>query len=173
MSRDVVVLIGPMGAGKSSIGRKLAKLRGWPFIDTDKVIEAEQGIAIATIFETQGEVAFRAFERAAVADAVAQGGVVALGGGAVTSAETRELLQALPVVHLTISPEAVAQRVNTQKRPLLQTADPIATWERIAAERERYYREVADTTVDTSRIPMTQIAADISLWLDSYPQEPA
>lgn len=161
-----------MGAGKSSIGRKLAKLREWPFIDTDKVIEVEQGTSITEIFATRGEAAFRALERAAVAEAVARGGVVALGGGAVMSAETRELLKTLPVVHLTISAEAVTQRVNTHKRPLLQTDDPIATWKRIAAEREPFYREIADLAVDTSRLPMTQLAADISEWLNTHTQEP-
>ncbi len=171
MSAHVVVLVGPMGAGKSSIGRKLAKLREWPLIDTDKVVEQEQGVPIATIFAEQGEAAFRSFEREAVAQAVANGGVVALGGGAVTDSDTRALLATLPVVHLTISPEAVAQRVNTQKRPLLQTADPIATWKQIAAEREPLYREVADLTVDTSRLPMAKLAAEISQWLDSYDEE--
>lgn len=173
MSAHLVVLVGPMGAGKSSIGRKLAKLREWPFIDTDKVVEQEQGVPIATIFAEHGEAAFRSLEREAVAQAVANGGVVALGGGAVMHADTRALLANLPVVHLTMSPEAVAQRVNTQKRPLLRTADPIGTWKQIAAEREPLYREVADLTVDTSRLPMAKLAAEISQWLDTYDEDQA
>ncbi len=167
MSDTLVVLVGPMGSGKSSIGRKLAKLRGWTFSDTDKQVEASEGESIAQIFVTRGEPVFRDLERDAAAVAVASGGVVALGGGAVLNDDTRRLLKDVPVVYLTISAEAVAERINTSKRPLLHSDDPITTWQKIAGEREGLYREVANLTLDTSRRPLSHVAKEISAWLDT------
>ncbi|GAB3599234.1 shikimate kinase [Microbacterium tumbae] len=160
-----LVLVGPMGAGKTSVGRRVAKHLGVPFIDTDRRIVAEHG-AIATIFSERGEEHFRELERAAVADAIAAGGVVSLGGGAVTQAATRELLRELPVVFLTVTPEAVADRIRGAARPLLniEDEDPLDRWARTFDERRDGYEEVASVVFDTSRRPMSRIAQEIADW---------
>ncbi|WP_300265818.1 shikimate kinase, partial [Microbacterium sp.] len=122
-----VVLVGPMGAGKTSIGRRVAKQLGVVFTDTDKSIAREHG-PIPEIFAQHGEGSFRRLERIAVSEALEGGGVISLGGGAVTSAQTRELLRPHPVVFLTVSPEAVAARIKGGSRPLLVGDDPLTTW---------------------------------------------
>lgn len=158
-----VVLVGPMGAGKTSIGRKVAKQLGVSFTDTDKSIAREHG-PIPELFARRGEASFRQLERSAVSDALDGGGVISLGGGAVTSAQTRELLRRHPVVFLTVSPEAVAPRIAGGNRPLLTGEDPLRTWIEIYEQRRSWYEEVATLTVDTSRRPMHRIAAEIAAW---------
>jgi len=159
-----LVLVGPMAAGKTSVGRRVARRLRVAFIDTDKRIVAEHG-AIPAIFAEHGEEHFRALERAAVAAALEEGGVISLGGGAVTDAGTRELLRAHPVVFLTVSPESVAGRIRGSGRPLLAgDVDPLERWKTIFAERRDWYDEVASTTFDTSRLPMQRIAEDIVTW---------
>jgi shikimate kinase len=99
-----------------------------------------------------------------VAAALAEGGVISLGGGAVTDAGTRALLADHPVVLLTVSREAVAERLAGGGRPLLEGDDPVERWTRIYDERRSWYQDVADVTFDTSRRPMQRIAADIAAW---------
>lgn len=159
-----VVLVGPMGAGKTSVGRQVAKRLGVGFIDTDKRIAAEHG-PIPNVFETRGEAHFRELEQAAVAKALRDGGVISLGGGAVSSAETRELLRQHPVVFLAVTQEAVADRIRTGGRPLLAgDDDPLERWNQIYEQRRGWYEEVADVTFDTSRRPMQRIAEEIAAW---------
>jgi shikimate kinase len=159
-----LVLVGPMAAGKTSVGRKVARLLEVPFSDTDKRIAAVHG-PIPQIFADPGEPYFRELERAAVAATVADGGVVSLGGGAVTDAATRALLTRHPVVFLTVSPEAVSRRIGGTGRPLLTgDDDPLERWRRIFDERRGWYEEVADLTVDTSRTPMRMLAERIAAW---------
>lgn len=158
-----LVLVGPMAAGKTSVGRRVARRLGVPFIDTDKRIAAAHG-PIPRIFEEHGEARFREWERAAVAQAVADGGVVSLGGGAVMDADTRTLLRTLPVVYLTVDADAVAARIGADDRPLLAGDEPLERWKRIFAERRHWYEEVATTTYDTSRRPMQRIADEIAAW---------
>jgi shikimate kinase len=159
-----LVLVGPMAAGKTSVGRRVARLLEVPVVDTDKRIAAEHG-AIPQIFAEHGEPYFRARERDAVAAAVAEGGVVSLGGGAVTDAGTRALLAEHPVVFLTVSPESVARRIAGTGRPLLAgTGDPVERWRTIFDERRSWYEEVADLTVDTSHRPMRMLAEEIAAW---------
>lgn len=158
-----LVLVGPMGAGKTSVGRRVARRLGVAFIDTDKRIVAAHG-PIAGIFEAHGEAHFRALERAAVAEALAEGGVISLGGGAVTEAATRELLAEHPVVFLTVSPDAVADRLRGSNRPLLAGEDPLERWKKIFEERRGWYAEVSSATFDTSRRPMQKIADEIVAW---------
>lgn len=158
-----LVLVGPMAAGKTSVGRRVARRLGVDFIDTDKRIVAEHG-PIPAIFAEHGEQHFRTLERTAVADALARGGVVSLGGGAVTDEGTRALLRAHPVVFLTVSAEAVADRIRGSSRPLLDTADPLERWTMIFDERRGWYEEVATATFDTSRRPMQKIADEIVGW---------
>ncbi len=150
------VFVGPMAAGKTSVGRRVARALEVPFVDTDKRIAAEHG-PIPALFAEHGEKHFRELERAAVAAALAEGGAVSLGGGAVTDAATRALLAEHPVVYLTVSPEAVARRIGGGGRPLLAGEDPVAA-------RRGWYEEVADLTVDTSRRPMRTIAEEIAVW---------
>jgi shikimate kinase len=148
-----------MGAGKTSVGRRLAKHLDRRFIDTDAVIATEHG-AIPHLFSTVGEGAFREIEREVVQRELRTGAVVALGGGAVLDVSTRTALAACTVVLLTVTEEAVAARLAGGKRPLL--TEGLRSWRRIAEEREPIYRELADLTVDTSRRPMTTIAAELA-----------
>jgi shikimate kinase len=154
-----IALVGPMGAGKSSVGRRLARHLDRRFIDTDSVIAAEHG-AIPHLFSTVGEGAFRTIERDVVQRELRSGAVVALGGGAVLDESTRAALAGCTVVLLTVSEEAVTARLAGSRRPLL--TEGIASWRRIAAERDPLYRALADVTVDTSRRPMTTIAAELA-----------
>jgi shikimate kinase len=159
-----LVLVGPMGAGKTSIGRRVAKQLQVAFIDTDKRIAAEHG-AIAEIFVERGEEHFRELERQAAAAALVEGGIISLGGGAVTSAQTRALLQQHPVVFLDVTADAVAQRINGSGRPLLAgDGDPLEQWKKIYGQRRGWYEEVANATFDTSQRPMQRIADEIAAW---------
>ncbi|KJQ54758.1 shikimate kinase [Microbacterium sp. SA39] len=158
-----LVLVGPMAAGKTSVGRRVARRLGVGFIDTDKRIVAQHG-PIPAIFAAHGETHFRELERAAVAAALSEGGVISLGGGAVTDAGTREMLRQHPVVFLTVSADAVADRIRGNNRPLLAGEDPLERWVRILDERRDWYDEVASTTFDTSRRPMQRIADEIVAW---------
>lgn len=162
--RLTLVLVGPMGAGKTSVGRRVAKQLGVGFIDTDKRIVAEHG-PIPEIFAQHGEAGFRALERDAVAAALAEGGVASLGGGAVTTEQTRALLIQHPVVFLTVTPEAVSHRIGGSSRPLLAgEVDPLTRWSEIYEQRRGWYEEVADVTFDTSLRPMHRIAEEIAAW---------
>jgi shikimate kinase len=154
-----VALIGPMGAGKTSVGRRLARHLGQRFVDTDAAIAVQHG-AIPHLFATVGEGEFREIERTVVQRELAAGGVVALGGGAVLDPTTREALAGCTVVLLTVSEDAVSARLADGRRPLL--TEGIASWRRIAAERAPIYAELADVVVDTSRRPMTTIAAELA-----------
>jgi len=159
-----LVLVGPMGSGKTSVGRRVARELGVAFIDTDKRIVAAHG-PIPAIFAAAGEAHFRALEAAEVERALDQGGVISLGGGAVANAATRELLKTHPVVFLTVSPESVVHRIGGGNRPLLAgEEDPIVRWKEIYAQRRGWYDEVADATFDTSRRPMRHIAEEIAAW---------
>lgn len=161
--RDTVVFIGPMGAGKSSIGRRVAKRLGTTFTDTDTVIVREHG-PIADIFASHGEAEFRRIERVTVAAALEGGGVVALGGGAVLAPETRDALSSHLVVALTVSPRTIASRIHGSKRPLLNGADPMKEWARIADERRPVYESLADVTYDTSRGPLKNVVEEAAQW---------
>lgn len=166
MTSRAIVLIGPMGVGKSSIGRKLAKALSLPFTDTDSVIARENG-PIPKIFEEQGEPRFREIERDVVARAVADGGVVALGGGAVLNAQTQQLLREHRVVLLDVSESVVAGRIgHGEGRPLLASDDdPMQTWKRIREQRWPVYESLADKTVDTSRGHIAHIVSAIAEWV--------
>ncbi|MGF3055248.1 shikimate kinase [Microbacterium sp. YY-01] len=153
-----------MGAGKTSIGKKIAKLLTMPFIDTDNVIVQKHG-PIADIFSHHGEEQFRAWEHDAVRDSIRQKAVVSLGGGAVIHSETRLLLKPLPVVFLTVDETAVSRRIGGGSRPLLAGANPLESWSQIFRSRELFYREVANTVIDTSRKPMTKIAEQVVEWM--------
>lgn len=161
-----VVLIGPMGSGKSRVGKQLAKRLGVPFIDTDNVVSSEHG-AIAGIFDEHGEAHFRTLEREAVAAALLEPAIVSLGGGAVLDTETQQDLAGARVVLLTVTEEAVLARANLSKRPLLR--DDPGAWTRIAAARRPIYERLADVEFDTSHRPISGIVDELVAWV----KEPA
>lgn len=160
--RPPVVFVGPMGAGKTRIGKRVARTIGAGFTDTDKVIVAEHG-PIAALFDARGESYFRELERAAVAAGLAGGDVLSLGGGAVLDAATRSELAAHRVVFLTVTSQAVERRLSDGKRPLVRGG--IADWQRIFDARLGLYREVADVEIDTSHRSNEEITDEVAAWL--------
>ena len=147
-----IVLVGPMGAGKSAVGALLARRLGVPFADMDALIEAEAGARIADLFRDAGEAAFRARESALLARCLATGGqVVATGGGAVVAAANRrQLREGGLVAWLQVDPDTQMQRLSgCRDRPLLEGTDRPARLEALAAERDPLYEEVADLAIDT------------------------
>jgi shikimate kinase len=153
-----------MGAGKTKLGKRVAIILGKPFVDTDRMIVAEHG-TIADVFATFGEERFRALERVAVEDALAQDAVVALGGGAILNEHTQEDLAGRTVALITVSAEAVAPRITGTKRPLLTGG--LESWTRILESRREIYERLATRTWDTSSRPLTTIAAEIADWAAS------
>lgn len=162
-----LVLVGPMGAGKTSVGRRVARRLGMTFTDTDKTVVSAHG-PIADLFVQHGEPHFRAVERIAVRDALARGGVVALGGGAVLDAETRADLGAHRVVLLTVDPRIVRGRLGDGRRPLIAGDDPVERWTRIAEERRALYEQVADVVFDTSRGPLQGVVDAVVAWAEAH-----
>lgn len=162
MSRPVVVLVGPMGAGKTRVGKRVARLLDVGFTDTDKAIVAEHG-PIADVFAEHGEPYFRGLERAAVSQALDTDGVVSLGGGAVLDPATLAELRDQQVVFLTVTARAVEGRLGDGKRPLIR--DGVSDWQRIFDERRGLYQEVADLEVDTSHRPYDSIAEEVAEWV--------
>ncbi|QJR13239.1 shikimate kinase [Usitatibacter palustris] len=156
-----IFLIGMMGAGKTTVGRALAKRLGLPFIDTDRALVERTGAPIATIFDLEGEGGFRRRESAMLAE-VSQGedAVVATGGGAVLAEENREVMRAHgTVVYLRARLEFLWDRTKRDtNRPLLATADPRATLAQILEHREPLYLACAHLIVDTG----TQSAATLA-----------
>jgi len=148
-----IFLVGMMGAGKSTVGRLLARRCGFDFIDCDRELEARSGVSIATIFELEGEESFRRRE-AALIDELTQRPrtVLATGGGAILSAENRRHLRDRGlVVYLRASVDEIQRRTQKDRaRPLLQTSDRRARIAQLLAEREALYEEIADVTVQSS-----------------------
>lgn len=143
-----------MGAGKTTIGRALAKKLDKQFIDSDHEIEARSGVSIPVIFEIEGEAGFRQREAEAIRNLTARDGIVlATGGGAILQPENRELLRSRgTVVYLRADINHILQRTAKDKnRPLLQTGDPRKKLEELSSEREPLYRETAHIVIDTGR----------------------
>jgi len=161
----VIVLVGFMGAGKTTVGRLLAAKLGLPFTDSDLVIADQAGKPIRQIFAEQGEPAFRQLEHDVIADLLrSQDSVLALGGGAAAHPGTRSLLTAVPVVYLRVSYAEAMQRVGGDRgRPMLARPDV----ERLYAERDPLYAEAASCTVDTDARTPQDIALDIVARLHS------
>ncbi|MEV5342791.1 shikimate kinase [Streptomyces sp. NPDC052676] len=155
----VVVLVGPMGVGKSTVGQLLAERLGVGYRDTDDDIVAEQGRAIADIFVDEGEPAFRALEKRAVRRALAEhGGVLALGGGAILDADTRALLAGQRVVYLSMDVEEAARRTGLNAaRPLL-AVNPRKQWRTLMEARRPLYTEVARAMVATDGRTPAEVA---------------
>ncbi len=154
-----IVLVGMMGAGKSTIGRRLSARLGLSFLDADIEIEAAAGMSIADIFESRGEPDFRDGEARVIARLLDSGpAVLATGGGAFMRKETRDRIRGKAVsIWLKADAEIIMRRVKRRSdRPLLQTADPEATVARLISEREPVYRE-ADLTVLSRDVPHEKI----------------
>lgn len=166
-----IYLVGLMGAGKTSVGRFLAKRLGKTFYDCDHEIERRTGVKIPLIFDIEGEEGFRARETAVLRELTALEGIIlATGGGAVISADNRQQLAGNgTVVYLRASPADLWQRTrNDRNRPLLQTADPHAKLEQLFAERDPLYREVAAVIVDTGCQSVRSLAHRLEQQLEDY-----
>ncbi|KOG20341.1 shikimate kinase [Streptomyces wedmorensis] len=163
----LVVLVGPMGSGKSTVGALLAAKLGAPYRDTDADIVAAEGREISDIFVEDGEEHFRALERAAVATAVAEHeGVLALGGGAVLDDGTRALLAGLPVAYLSMDVEEAVRRVGLNTaRPLL-AVNPRRQWRELMDARRHLYTEVARAVVATDDRTPEEVADAVLSALD-------
>jgi len=159
-----VYLIGPMGSGKTAVGRRLALLLGKQFYDSDVEIEKRTGVDVRFIFEKEGEARFREREREVIADLTTLDNVVvATGGGAVLDPTNRERLAATgTVVYLETSIDALVQRTRSAKtRPLLLNDDPRAVFERLLVTRRPLYEEIADIRIDTTGRQVRAVATDI------------
>ena len=166
-----LVLVGPMGAGKSSIGRRVAERFGLRFVDLDEEIERRTGASVATIFDCEGEAGFRTREHAALAACLEQEGqLVATGGGAVLDARNRALMRERGfVVHLQVGVPAQLRRLaRDRSRPLLATGDREAVLQRLAGERGPLYREVADLEFDTGSTAAGAAAARLAHDLEQH-----
>lgn len=157
---DNIYLVGLMGAGKTTIGRQLAKRLGRPFFDSDHEIEARTGVRVPTIFEIEGEDGFRRREAQTIAELTAEKGIVlATGGGAVLSAENRRCLHESGwVVYLNVTPALLYERTrHDRNRPLLQVPDPLGRLAELYAIRDPLYREAAHIVVDGSRYAASSV----------------
>ncbi len=159
--RNNIVLIGFMGSGKSSIGRRVATRLGFQFLDTDALLVEREGREIAEIFEQDGESRFRDLETSVLGSlGVRDRCVISTGGGVILREENRALLRELGlVVWLTASDDVIYERVSrTDKRPLLRTADPRATVTQLFAARRPLYEAAAEFTLDTSTLSHARAA---------------
>ena len=171
-----IFLVGLMGAGKTTIGRALAKKLNKRFVDSDHEIESRTGASIPVIFEIEGEESFRQREAEIIRELSAQEDIVlATGGGAILRAETRACLkQRGTVIYLRASINQILQRTGRDKnRPLLQTADPRRKLEELSRQRDPYYREVADFTIETGRPNVQYLVQAIISQLELTPKQVA
>jgi len=164
-SSDHILLIGMMGAGKTSVGKRLADKLGRPFFDVDAWIEDEEGVSISTIFETRGEAAFRDLEASVLGSFLAnpKASVLSVGGGAVTESRSRDVLDgAGQVVWLRANAATLAARLgNCSDRPLLAGKDTAAELARLSQLREPMYRAAADVVVDVDDLTLDDVVARV------------
>ena len=161
-----------MGAGKTTVGKRLAELRGMSFVDSDHAVEERTGVDIAFIFEKEGEAGFRKREKLVIAELTAGHDLVlATGGGAVLDADNRQHLAGRGfVVYLRASVDHQMRRTGrTESRPLLQTGNPRETLERLFVVRDPLYREVADLILDADGANARNLAQEIGRHLDDLP----
>lgn len=159
----ILILVGMMGAGKTTVGRELARRHGLRFVDCDHEIEARCGVSIPVIFEIEGEAGFRRREHCTLDELTQMDGIVlATGGGAVIDPANRRLMRERgTVVYLNVPPTVLWERTrNDRSRPLLQVPDPRGRIEALHRDRDPLYREVAHYVVDGGRgNPMSMVRA--------------
>jgi shikimate kinase len=168
-----IILIGPMGAGKTTIGRHIAQVLNFDFYDSDKEIEERTGASIPLIFELEGEEGFRKREQDVIKELVQKKCIVlATGGGVVLRENNRQLLKRSGVVvYLHAEVGQLLERTSMDKnRPLLQTADPKAKLKKIMCEREPFYRELADIILETNRMSVNMAVSALEDRLRNYVQ---
>ncbi len=159
-----LILVGMMGAGKTTVGRLLARRLKRAFYDSDEVIERRCGVRIPVIFEIEGEAGFRSREQQAIAELCAlSGAVIATGGGAVLAPENRSAIAGCgTVIYLHARPSHLWHRVrHDRNRPLLAMPDPQKRLDELYAQRDPFYREVADIVLDTGRQSVQVLARDL------------
>ena len=167
-ARPHVVLVGPPGAGKSTIGRRLSRALNVGLVDSDQLIEDSEGKTCGEVFSALGEPKFREIEAEHVASALRTDGVVSLGGGAILTESTRELLQGHVVVLIDVSAEEGARRTAREStRPVLASEDPEQHYRDLVESRKPFYREVANFRARTDGRSPQQVVADILGFLDS------
>lgn len=165
-------LIGPMGAGKSAVGRQLARMLHLEFVDSDDEIESRTGVDIPFIFEKEGEEGFRRRESRVIDDLSQLGGIVlATGGGAVISPDNRNWLGARGfVIYLYTSVQQQLERTNRgRERPLLENGNREEVLEKLMLERDPLYREIADMVVNTDGRRVQTVAREIQQGLTETP----
>jgi len=171
LGQRAIVLVGMMGSGKSSVGRRLAARLGLPFVDADTEIETAAHMTIPEIFAQRGEAEFREGERRVISRVLTTRAplVLATGGGAFMNVETRARVKELGIsVWLKAEPDVLMRRVRKRSnRPLLQTADPEATLRRMLAEREPVYA-LADITIQSSDEPHEIVVGETIAALGDY-----
>jgi len=161
---SLISLVGMMGAGKTTVGRRLARRLGWSFVDADREIEARLGVPVTTIFELEGEAGFRRRECELIEELTRRSAtVLATGGGAVLDPANREALHSRSqVIYLRASVGDLWHRLRRDTtRPLLRTEDPRGRVEALVALRDPLYRETAHLTVDTGRQPVERVVETI------------
>lgn len=167
-----LILVGPMGAGKSTVGRRLAQALDLPFCDSDREIEQRTGANIPLIFELEGEAGFRARERNMIEELTNQEHfVLATGGGAILDPDNRRRMTARGQViylHATVD-QQLARTARDHNRPLLQTDDPRARLEALIAVRDPLYREIAALVIETDKRSVHSVVQEILRRLDLRP----
>lgn len=164
------VLIGPPGAGKSTVAEELGRLTGLPVADTDRMVEARTGRSVPDLFVDEGEAGFRAVERACVAEALSgHDGILALGGGAVLDEATQAELAAHPVVFLDVSLKDASRRSGfDQGRPLL-ALNPRGQWLQLMQQRRPVYERLAQVSVVTDGRTARDVAGEVGRTLGLVP----
>ncbi len=166
MTHSRIFLVGPMGAGKTTIGRRLAKDLHKTFMDADQELEKRTGASVALIFDVEGESGFREREMRIIDELTLTDDVVlATGGGAVLNSQNRDALSSRGfVVYLRAAVEELIERTRRDaNRPLLNTDDPAAKMREILAQRDTLYRDVADLIVDTGTLNLPEAVKEIRM----------